>query len=43
MLRFFQEELRGLDAMIMVLGRTREAILAILKASHVQQMSVVGM
>jgi hypothetical protein len=42
MLRFFQE-LRGLDAMIVVLGRTREAILAILKVSHVLQMSVLGM
>jgi hypothetical protein len=29
--------------MIMVLGRTREVILATLKVSHVQQMSVVGM
>jgi hypothetical protein len=43
MLRFFQEELRGLDAMIMVLGRIREAMLATLKVSHVQQMSVVDM
>jgi hypothetical protein len=41
MMRFFQDELRGLDAVIMVLGRTREAILATLKVSHVQQMCVV--
>jgi hypothetical protein len=40
---FFKEELRGLDAMIMVLGRTREEILATLKVSHDQQMCVVGM
>ena len=40
---FFKEELRGSDAMTMVLGRTREVILAILKVSHVQEMSVDGM
>jgi hypothetical protein len=43
MLRFFQEELRRLDGMIVILERTREAILATLKVSRVQQMSVVGM